>query len=154
MDGNRGRRRVNVIGERVLVIDSSLNARRIASELKKRGRNAISLYELEWDRYKDPPLLRAISDEFEDAVLVTADDTMPLMHEAVVKHELAATIATVEPWDHNRGSVVSKSDQTSDQEAYEREIVHRWVHRMEEQERATIRRYFLGVNRKWTRRFP
>lgn len=61
-----------------LVIDASLN-KRIATELKRRGRDAIALSELKLRHEKDPDLLRALALHYGEQswVLVTADDNMP-----------------------------------------------------------------------------
>lgn len=137
---------------RILVVDASLNAPRIASELRKRGRVARSAQELKLARFKDPPLLEALCSHFDDPVLVTADDKMPLVHGDLIR-QLGATIATLEPWERHPNLVESQTAETNDQEAYEREIVHRWAHSMQGQERGAVRRYFLAAGaRSWRSR--
>lgn len=141
-------------GGRNLIVDASLNAPRIASELRRRGRLAKSANELSLHRAKDHELLESICKSFEDPVLITADDKMPLAHRSLVK-SLECTIATIEPWSRHPGLVVSPfPEEISDQEAYEREIVHRWAHSMHSQERGTVRRYYVSTHRTWTPRIP
>ena len=127
-----------------LVIDASLN-KRIATELKRRGRDAIALSELELRHAKDPELLHALAEHFSDRlwVLVTADDNLPAAHGDVVA-EVSATIATVDP----KRSVIYAEDE----DAWGREVVHRWAHVMERQPQGSIRRYSERGGRKWSPR--
>lgn len=77
-----------------LVIDASLN-KRIATELKRRGRDAIALSEFRLRHAKDPDLLRALAEHYAERpwVLVTADDNLPAAHADVV----AEVNATIDP---------------------------------------------------------
>lgn len=127
----------------VLLIDASIN-KRVATELRKRGREAVSVHQLGLGGHLDPQLLRAAHERYLSAewVLVTSDDSMPATHADVVA-ELGATIATLD------GRWRRYSD---DQEAYKREVVHRWVHTMAEQEQGTVRRYTPNAHRLWTPR--
>ncbi len=79
-----------------LVIDADLN-KHIATELKRRGRHAVAISELELRHAKDPELLRSLAEHFGDDpwVLVTADDNMPAVHPEVIE-EVSATLATVD----------------------------------------------------------
>ena len=132
--------------EATLVIDADL-PKRIATELNRRGRTAIALSELLLHRSLDPDLLRALADHFGDApwVLVTGDDAMPAVHPEVI-NEVHATLATIDP----RRSHGYADDQAQD--AWRREIVHRWAHKMAVQAPGTIRRYGENGGRTWTRR--
>jgi len=66
-----------------------------------------------------------------------------------------ATIATVEPWSRHPDLIESPiPDEISNQEAYEREVVHRWAHSMQVQESGSIRRYYVSTHRTWTPRIP
>ena len=76
-------------------------------------------------------------------VLVTADDSMPRDHAPVIE-SLGMTIATI---DGRRPPAFARH-----QEQWEREVVHRWAHRMQEQPTATRVRYSLAAARRWTRR--
>lgn len=125
---------------RVVVIDSSLNPR-LSTELKSRGRLAVRTAELGLKRSLDPELLRELSDRFDDFVLVTADDAMPHEHAELVT-ELSATIATIDP----------RIPSSYNADSWGREIVHRWVHRMETQPNGSSRRYSIGPPRPWTKR--
>ncbi len=127
-----------------LVIDASLN-KRIATELKRRGRDAGALSELQLRHAKDPELLHAPAEHFADQhwVLVTADDNLPAAHAPVVA-EVQATIATVDPR--------RTSTYTDDEDAWGREVAHRWAHMMERQPKGSIRRYSDRGGRKWAPR--
>src|SRR5687768_1285014 len=91
---------------------------------------------------KDPELLRGVfGGDYNDPVLVTGDDHMPDDHAGLVA-SLGCTIATIRPGD--------SYDPLED--LYEREIVHRWAHQIQEQPTGTIRRYSLIGSRTWTTR--
>lgn len=121
----------------MLIIDESLNPR-IAAELNKRGRNARSVASLGYRGLKDPELIYALVADYPEAILVTADDQMPAVHADVLR-ATKVTIATVSP---ERAAGYSP-------EQWEREIVHRWAHKMEVQARGSIRRYTLVGGRVW-----
>ena len=135
---------------RLLVIDADLNPR-IASELRKRGRNAKSLQHLGWKTELDPDMLRLVYGELDDPVIVTSDDDMPNDHGDVIA-EVNATVAVIEPWELHHGSVTVCDDTTSEEETYEREVIHRWAPSMQDQERGTVKRYFLKSTRLWKAR--
>ncbi len=130
--------------ESTLVIDADLN-KRIATELKRRGRIAIALSELRLRHAKDPDLLRALAEHFGDRpwVLVTGDDNMPAVHADVIM-EVRATLATIDPR--------RPSDYLEDEDAWGREVAHRWAHVMARQAPGSIRRYSGNGGRRWTRR--
>jgi hypothetical protein len=130
---------------RLLVIDASLN-RRIAAELKGRGRAAASAAELGAARMTDAELIRALSRRLADEpwVLVTADDFLPGEHgELLTRHHL--TVATVAAL--GRGVGVGE-------ERHARETCHRWAHAMAAQEPGSVRRYSPAANRAWTPLMP
>ncbi|HEX4340969.1 MAG TPA: hypothetical protein VH062_33905 [Polyangiaceae bacterium] len=80
-----------------LVIDASL-AKRLAAELRGRGRDATALSQLGLHKLEDPEMLRAVAERFGATpwILATGDDDMPAEH-ADVLAELRATVATVDP---------------------------------------------------------
>ena len=129
--------------ERLLVIDASLN-RRIAGELKGRGRQAASGAELGAARFTDAELIRGLARRLDDQpwVLVTADDFLPAeLPELLASH--AVTVATVAiPAVRDGGSGL-------DEERHARETCHRWAHAMATQEQGSIRRYSPAANRPW-----
>jgi len=129
--------------EATLVIDASLN-KRIATELKARGRMVVAASELKLHRVKDPPLLRALSEHFGDDlwVLVTADDAMPAEHGELIV-AVGATLATIDP---------RRPAHFSDDDAWGREVAHRWAHTMAMQPAGSIRRYGESGGRTWTHR--
>ena len=87
-------------------------------------------------------------------MLITADDKMPLTHGRLIA-TLGATVATVEPWSRHPDAVRSPvPEEIGDQEAYEREVVHRWAHSIQTQDSKTIRRYYVTTHRVWTPRIP
>lgn len=123
---------------RLLIVDASLD-KRLASELRKRGRNARGGAELNLP-ILDDDLLDAIAALDPEAVLVTEDDDMPAEH-LVALERTGLTVAIVDPIPAAGFS----------QAAWPHEVVHRWAHRMEEQAPRTIRRYNL-TNLVWTDR--
>ena len=129
--------------ERVLVLDASLN-RRIAAELKGRGRAAVAAAEVGMARASDPELLRGVTRRMGDQpwILVTADDYLPAEHAELVA-ELGVTIATVQAQGRSRGV---------DEERFARETCHRWAHSMARQSAGAVRRYSPEANRPWTAR--
>jgi len=125
----------------LLVIDSSLN-RRIAGELKGRGRQAVSAAELGSARMTDAELIRGLSRRLADQpwVLVTADDFLPAEQAGLLgRHHV--TVATVAP---RRGGA------GMDEERHGRETCHRWAHAMATQDPGSARRYSPTANRQWT----
>lgn len=125
--------------DRVLVIDESLN-KRLANELRGRGRSAHSVGDLGLRSALDPELIRELVRRLADPVLVTADDHMPADHADVIAQS-GLTIATIEPLPGDRVD-----------DSYEREVVHRYAHRMHEQESGTVMRYRLARPLRWRER--
>lgn len=130
-------------GERLLVVDASLS-RRIAAELKGRGRGASSAAELGMARASDPELIRGVTRRMagQPWVLVTADDFLPA-EQAELVAELAVTVATVPVQGRGGGA---------EEERFARETCHRWAHAMARQPPGTVRRYSPEANRPWTGR--
>jgi hypothetical protein len=133
---------------RLLFIDESLS-KRLAALLKHRGRAAHSCSELNLLELEDEPLLREVYKDRQDIVFVTADDFLPAEHPGVLK-EVGATVATIAPFE--RGKWTCHSGILSDEESWKREIVSRWAHSMQEQERRTFKRYYLNGGRRWVPR--
>ena len=129
---------------RLLFIDACLN-RRVASELRSRGRAAVSAAQAELADVDDATLLRAIAERDELAVVVTSDDRMPWEWSTLIS-ELGSTIATVAPR-RGREAVIYETE-----EQWERDTVHRWAHAMQVQARGTIRRYSPVASRPWRER--
>ena len=100
---------------RTLLVDENLT-RRIASELRKRGKNAVAIVSTELKGAKDPDLLRAIARDYPDAVLITSDDNLPATHPDVLK-ETGVALAIVSP----------EREPGYSTEEWEREIVHKWA---------------------------
>lgn len=122
---------------RLLIIDEALNPR-LATELRRRGRNALGAGQLGYKGLKDPNLLTAIARDHPGAVLVTSDDHMPADHPEDLRRTYV-TLATIDP--------ARPAELT--QEEWEFEVVQRWAHKMIEQEIATWRRYGRSA-RDWT----
>jgi hypothetical protein len=144
------RRRHRAQQERLLIVDESLSTK-LAHRLRERGRDARSSAELSYGGFKDPPLLRALFSEFPQAVLITADDNMPMNHPLVIR-EVAATIATIEPWERRHRPPLVLQPGWSSEEAWKREVVQRWAHAMAVQEAEAIRRYSRERSGTWTLR--
>ena len=125
-------------GRRRLFIDEDLNSR-IATELRTRGRaDAKSVSRAGYRGYKDPPLLRGIAEKDPEAVLVTGDYNMPAAH-ADVLADTRLTLAIVDP---------NHPPEYSD-DHWDRDVVHKWAHKMEEQPRGSIRVYTVAGSRQW-----
>jgi hypothetical protein len=129
---------------RPLIIDESLN-KRIAHVLRLRGREARGVPELGYKGLTDPELLYKIAKDHPGAVLVTSDDHMPEEHGQLLL-ELVITLATI---DGRR-----PAEYKHQQEAWEWEIVHRWAHKMADQEPGTWLRYGSRVTRWKARKRP
>jgi hypothetical protein len=112
--------------------------KRLARELKRRGKSAVTLVSLLPKGLKDPPLLERLQAKSPDCVLLTTDDAMPIDHPVEVANTSIA-IAIVHP--------DRESSYTPDQ--WDAEIVHRWAHRMELQTIGTVRRYTLNGHSPW-----
>lgn len=130
---------MHVPSDRVLVIDESL-PKRLATELRRRGREAHSVLSLGMKGTLDPDLVPELLRRFGDPVLITADDHMPADHADIIA-QYQPTIATIEPPPHD-----------AEDDSYEREVVHRWAHRMHEQESGTVIRYRLTRPLPWRER--
>ncbi len=111
-------------------------------ELQRRGRtDATALVPEKIDGKKDGALFKALAKNYEPCVLVTYDNKMLHVHRAEIEHH-NNTIAVV-----NEAAFIA-SGSTSSVEAYIRDVVHRWLHRMEAQRSGTCRIYSrTGVSR-------
>lgn len=125
----------------VIVIDEDIN-KRVAVELKSRGRRAFAVSELGLKGSSDPALLPALRDHDDLAnhpwVLVSGDDAMPHDHSELLA-QLGVTLATIDP---------RQPDELL-QDSWRRDVVHRWAHAMQEQEAGSIRRYSAHRNAAW-----
>ena len=126
---------------RLLFLDEDC-PKRLAPELNARGRNATSVYTEELSGTLDPDLIRALAVEHgREVVLVTANESMPIEHEAVLA-ETGLTLAVID----------GRHEDDPHQDAWKRETVHRWAHVREKQEAGTIRRYSPRGHAPWKRR--
>jgi hypothetical protein len=123
---------------RLLVVDEDLS-KRIATELRRRGRNAKSAASLGLRGSKDPSLLERLHEIDPDCVLISGDDDMPASHAAELA-KFGTTVAIVHPWDETRPLTEPE---------WEHEIVEKWAHRIEGQKPGTISRYTLDGGRRW-----
>lgn len=124
---------------RLLVIDENLS-KRIAVELRRRGRNAKTVASFGFTGWKDPRLLEQLHEIDPDCVLISGDDLMPATH-ATDLARFRTTVAIVYPWDATRSLAEPEWDH---------EIVQKWVHRIESQPPGSILRYTLDGGRRWT----
>jgi hypothetical protein len=122
---------------RPLIIDESLS-HRIATELQQRGKNAVATNQLGLKGADDVPLLRALARDYPDGVLVTGDDDMPADHRDTLLRT-HYTFAVVAP---TKGTGYEKDQ-------WERDVIHKWAHKMELQASGTIRRYSPNGSREW-----
>jgi hypothetical protein len=124
----------------LLVIDEDID-KRVATELKARGRPAVATSELQFYGMKDEPLLRALVGRFDESspwVLVSGDDAMPDDHGEVLA-ALQVTLATIDP---------RRPEGTKEAE-WRRDVIHRWAHAMAVQETGSIRRYSPSRHGLW-----
>lgn len=124
---------------RLLVIDECLSTR-VATELNGRRRPAKSTASLDLKQRTDPLVIGAVEALAEDATLVTANDHMPDDHGDSLKGSQLA-VAIVDP---------DKPD-GFDFDEWEKDVIHRWAHKMQVQEAGTIVRYNLSGGRTWKR---
>jgi hypothetical protein len=127
--------------DRVLVIDEDLNPR-LVTELKYRGRTAVGVRELQLGSSDDEIVIAQVFTIYDDPVLVTGDDDMPAEH-ADTLELYTATVATIGP---------PPRELASQEDAWERDIVHRWAAAMQDQEMGSIRRYYPSGGSAWTPR--
>jgi hypothetical protein len=121
-----------------LILDADIN-KRAATELRKRARNATSVYTLKIEGMLDPELLRELAERYaDDWVLATADDRMPYRHAVEVAASTGA-IATVDP----------RKPADVHIDAWRRDIVHKWADRMQKQEGGSVYRYSMDSARTW-----
>lgn len=123
---------------RLMILDECVS-KQVAAELRRRGRNAKGVLELGLGG-KDDALIEQIAESHPDAVLVTGDDRMPADH-AETLARTGVTVATVDP--------IRPSDFLARE--WNHEVIQRWAHVIETQDRGTVRRYGLA-NRLWTDR--
>src|ERR1039457_3403883 len=114
---------------RTLIIDEGLD-KRIALQLRGRGRDAAAIAELDLLGIKDQPLLKTIAADHKGSVLVTNDDDLPADHRETLK-VTRVTVAIVEP---------QKPPHLKEKQ-WQYEVIHRWAHQMAEQRAGTVRRY-------------
>jgi hypothetical protein len=122
---------------RLLVIDEQINSK-LAIELGRRGKNALSVQALFEKGLRNPDLLERLGQEYPNCVFITEDDTLPIDHPQSVGHTTVA-IAIIDP----------EAPAGYDLEQWDAEMVHRWAHRIEEQAIGTVRRYSGNGNSKW-----
>jgi hypothetical protein len=120
-----------------LVIDECLD-KRLASELRLRGRLAQSVSGLGLRGLDDPTLLQELAKLGHPYVIVTADTAMPLDWLS----EIEAAGATVAVIDSRRSEEFRESQ-------WYRDVVHRWAHVMRDQPQGIVHRYSARGHRPW-----
>lgn len=124
-----------------VVVDESL-ATRIATELRGRGRQSITVAALELRGQSDGNIIRKLAERSEQWILLTADDQLPLEWRDVIE-ATKATVATIHP---TRPASYTENE-------WHRDVAHRWAHAICEQCQGTVRRYSLNTHRVWTPRY-
>lgn len=111
-------------------------------ELRRRGRtDATAVYCEKIDGKKDGALFKALAARYEPCVLVTYDNKMRRVHEVELAHH-GTTLAVISEAAFKTGGV-------EDAETFIRDVVHRWLHRMERQPPGTARRYSQAGVSRW-----
>jgi hypothetical protein len=129
------------VAERLLFLDEDV-PKRLAAELRARGRRCVSIYAEELTGTLDPDLIRLLGKRYgAEVVLVTANESMPVEHRAIL--QVAGLTVAVIDGEHSNDEL---------QDSWKRETVHRWAHAMAIQEVGTIRRYSPTGHRRWARR--
>jgi hypothetical protein len=111
---------------RRVVLDEDIGWK-LAQQLHGRGRSdATSVLQEDLGECKDGALLKALATGYEPFVLVTWDNKMPAVHAAELAHH-GTTLAVVdERWFKQRSGLPD-----TEQRRYIRDVVHRWLHRIE-----------------------
>jgi hypothetical protein len=125
---------------RLLYLDEDV-PKCIAKEIGGRGRNALSIYSDGRKGMLDPELIEMLIARYGTAVvLITANETMPVEHGSVLRRT-GLTLA-----------LIDGAHAGAHQDAWKRDVVHRWLHVIEVQESGTWRRYSVKRQGPWTRR--
>jgi hypothetical protein len=119
---------------RMLVVDETLD-RRLAGQLRLRGRAAAGAQELGLEGLTDQELLAAVAALGADPVLLTGDDRLP----AARPPRMRLTLAVVD----------GRGDDPSAVAARRREAAHRWVHVIAHQRTGTVHRYGAVRHGPW-----
>jgi hypothetical protein len=123
-----------------IVIDADINWR-LARELQRRARtDATALRDIGLDELKDGAVLKALAVDYEPCVFVTWDNKMPKAHAEELRHH-RSTLAVV-----NRAGLASW---VGTEDSYIRDVIHRWVHRMELQEGPSVAMYSSNAGPRW-----
>jgi hypothetical protein len=110
---------------RRVVLDEDINWK-LSQELRRRGRlDATGVVPQEIHGLKDGALFKALARDFEPYVLVTWDNKMPMVHADALSHHRVTLAVLDERWFKRSGRPDSQ------QERYIRDVVHRWLHRIE-----------------------
>ncbi|HXM87378.1 MAG TPA: DUF5615 family PIN-like protein [Solirubrobacteraceae bacterium] len=109
---------------RRLVLDEDINWK-LAAELQRRGRSdATAVVPENLAGTKDAALFKALAAR-EPFVLVTWDNKMFSAHAAELSHHQTTVAMIDERWFRQHGLP------SAEQEPYIRDVVHRWLHRIE-----------------------
>jgi hypothetical protein len=127
--------------ERLLFLDEDLD-KRIARELRLRGRQSETIYKTDLQGFGDCELLVELNRRYgAGAVLVTGNDWMPIENGDGFRVEQVA-LATIDT-EHPDGYHLDE---------WRREIIHRWAHHMQTQEPGTVVRYSAARHGVWKMR--
>ncbi|HEX5309399.1 MAG TPA: hypothetical protein VFW38_10015 [Solirubrobacteraceae bacterium] len=110
---------------RRFVLDEDINWQ-LSQELQRRGRpDATGVVPQRIHGLKDGALFKALARDYEPYVLVTWDNKMPVVHAAALSHHGVPLAVLDERWLKRSGRPGSQ------QEPYIRDVIHRWLHRIE-----------------------
>jgi hypothetical protein len=110
---------------RRVVLDEDISWK-LKGELHGRGRrDATAVLSEGIDGSKDGALIKTLAATYEPFVLVTWDNKMPTVHAADLAHHQTTLAVVDERWFKRSGRPASE------QERYIRDVVHRWLHRIE-----------------------
>jgi len=115
-----------------VILDADVSWK-LAGELRRRGRrDATALRWESLDKLKDGALLKRLAAGFEPFTLVTWDNKMRIVHAQELGY-FGSTVAVVS----RPGMAGWAQSETS----YVRDVVHRWLHRIEAQPAGTVAVY-------------
>jgi hypothetical protein len=118
---------------RRIVLDEDINWK-LMHELRGRGRADATAVKAEGlDGRKDAALFKILRRDYEPYVLVTYDNKMPAVHAAEMAHHETTVAVVSEAAFRRKGG--------DDPAPYIRDVIHRWLHRIEAQPAGSRRRY-------------
>lgn len=125
------------VKSRQLVFDEQISPV-VAVQVRERGREAVSVIDLQLQGLKDWQIIPRLADMFDDWVLVTLDDEMPKTWGSLIRKH-SVTVAVV-----RRAALLGIL-----YEERKRDILHRWAHAFQAQRPGSVREYDARGSAPW-----